>query len=60
MLLHGVGAVKAMGPAGKEVVDIGVDPHGNGIVDVRHGSGAGGVRLDVSENGAGNLLQAMK
>lgn len=55
VLLHGVGALKTMNPAGKEVVDIGVDPHGNGIVDVRHSAGVGGVRLDVGDNGAGNL-----
>ena len=36
VLLHGVGAVKTMNPAGKEVVDIGVDSNGNGIVGVRH------------------------
>jgi hypothetical protein len=55
VLLHGVGAFKAMNPAGKEVVDVGVDPHGNGIVDVRHSAGVGGARLDVGDNGAGNL-----
>jgi hypothetical protein len=55
VMLHGIGAMKTMNPGGKEVVDIGVDPHGNGIVDVRHGTGVGGVRLDVSETGAGNL-----
>lgn len=53
--LHGVGAMKTLNAGGKEVIDIGVDPHGNGIVDVRHGTGVGGVRLDVSETGAGNL-----
>jgi hypothetical protein len=55
VMLHGVGAMKTMNPGGKEVVDIGVDPHGNGSVDVRPGTGVGGVRLDVSETGAGNL-----
>jgi hypothetical protein len=55
MLLHGIGGVKTLNPAGKEVVDIGVDPNGNGIIDVRHSTGVGGVRLDVSDNGAGNL-----
>ena len=55
VLLHGVGAMKALNPAGQEIVDIGVDAHGNGIVDVRHGTGVGGVRLDVAETGAGNL-----
>ena len=55
VMLHGVGAMKTLNPAGQEVVDIGVDSHGNGIVDVRHGTGVGGVRLDVAETGAGNL-----
>lgn len=55
VLLHGVGAMKTLNPAGQEVVDIGVDPHGHGIVDVRHGTGVGGVRIDVSDTGAGNL-----
>jgi hypothetical protein len=55
VMLHGVGAMKTLNPAGQEVVDIGADPHGNGIVDVRHSSGVGGVRLDVSGTGAGNL-----
>jgi hypothetical protein len=55
VMLHGVGAMKTLNPAGQEVVDIGADPHGNGIVDVRHSTGVGGVRLDVSETGAGNV-----
>jgi hypothetical protein len=55
VLLHGIGAVKTLNHVGREVVDIGADDHGNGIVDVRHSSGVGGVRLDVSETGAGNL-----
>jgi len=55
VILHGIGGLKAKNPAGKDVVDIGVDPSGNGIVDVRHSAGVGGVRLDVSDNGSGNL-----
>lgn len=55
MLLHGIGALKTLNHVGREVVDIGVDDHGSGIVDVRHSAGVGGVRLDVSESGAGNL-----
>jgi hypothetical protein len=55
VMLHGVGVLKTMNASGREVVDIGVDPHGNGVVDVRHSAGVGGVRLDVSDNGAGNL-----
>jgi hypothetical protein len=55
VVLHGVGTMKTLNPAGQEVVDIGADSHGNGSVDVRHSSGVGGVRLDVSETGAGNL-----
>jgi hypothetical protein len=55
VLLHGIGALKTLNHVGHEVVDIGVDDHGSGIVDVRHSAGVGGVRLDVSETGAGNL-----
>jgi hypothetical protein len=55
VLLHGIGAVKTLNHVGREIVDLGADDHGNGIVDVRHSSGVGGVRLDVSETGAGNL-----
>src|SRR5262249_38975984 len=32
-----------------------IDPKGNGILDVRHSSGTGGVRLDVSDAGTGNV-----
>lgn len=55
VLLHGIGALKTLNHVGHEVVDIGVDDHGSGIVDVRHSAGVGGARLDVSESGAGNL-----
>jgi len=55
VLLHGIGALKTLNHVGREIVDIGLDDHGSGIVDVRHSAGVGGVRLDVSETGAGNL-----
>ena len=49
------GSFKALNHAGREVIDLGIDDHGSGILDVRHSAGVGGARLDVSENGAGNL-----
>jgi hypothetical protein len=49
------GSFKAVNHAGREVIDLGIDDHGSGILDVRHSAGVGGARLDVSENGAGNL-----
>jgi hypothetical protein len=55
MMLHGHGVLRTTNPAGKEVVDFGIDPGGNGILDVRHSSGVGGVRLDVSNSGSGNV-----
>jgi len=54
--MHGTnGSFRSLNPGGGDVAVIGVDGNGNGIVDVRHKSSTGGVRLDVSDTGAGNL-----
>jgi hypothetical protein len=54
-MFHGNGVLRTTNPAGKNVIELGIDPKGNGILDVRHSSGTGGVRLDVSDGGTGNV-----
>lgn len=54
-MLHGNGVIRTVNPAGKEVIDLGIDPSGNGILDVRNKSAEGGVRLEVAPDGAGTV-----
>jgi hypothetical protein len=40
---------------GKSVAELGTDEGGSGILDVRHKSGNGGVRLEVAPDGTGAM-----
>jgi hypothetical protein len=53
--LHGNGVIRTTNPAGKDVIDLGIDPSGNGILDVRNKAAEGGVRLEVLPDGGGTV-----
>jgi hypothetical protein len=53
--VHGNGVIRTLNPAGKEVIDLGIDPSGNGILDVRNNAAEGGVRLEVLPDGSGTV-----
>ena len=54
-ILHGAGVIRAVNLDGKSVAELGSDEGGSGILDVRHKSGNGGVRLEVAPDGTGTM-----
>ena len=55
VILHGNGAIRTVNSSGKAVTELGTDEGGSGILDVRHKSGDGGVRLEVAPDGTGAM-----
>lgn len=54
-MLHGNAVIRTVNADGQAVTELGSDQRGNGILDIRHKSGSGGVRLEVADDGTGTM-----